>query len=48
MHALDASIIVQFLMGDNQYYSTSMSRWSILNSNNGSMIDRDFQESFHH
>ena len=39
---LDASIIVRFLMRDNRCYSTAMSRWSILNSINGSMIDSRF------
>ena len=42
MNALDASIIVRFLMRDNRCYSTAMSWWSILNSINGSMIDSRF------
>ena len=42
MHALDALIIVRFLMGNHWCYSTSMSRWLILNSINSSMIDSWF------
>ena len=42
MNALDASIIVRFLMRNNQCYSTAMSRWSILNFINGWMIDSRF------
>ena len=41
MNALDASIIVRFLMRHNRCYSTAMSR-SILNSISGSMMDSRF------